>query len=255
MAATLHNGGNDSCANHRHLRPLLRWLLAVLLLPLMVHATTAFANELSQSQASIRDAVKAFVSQRLEKEYPHYEIKVNRLDPRLKLAACQTPLKSFLPAGGKLIGNITIGVRCTGVNPWSIYVPVSVQAMRRVVITARPILRSTTISEEDIRVEERDVATGTENYIYNPDHVLGKLAKHDLPSSVPLSPRMLSARLLIRRGQQVIILAKGPGIEVRMAGTALMDGTEGEIIRAQNKLSKRTVEGQVIQPGVIRVNM
>lgn len=255
MAANFQ-GKHDSLGNSLNYRQMWRWLLPVLLLTLMIYASKAVAREaLTQSPESIRKAVGAFITQGIEGEYPHHEITVGSLDPRLKLVACKVPLKGFLPAGGSLIGNTTVGIRCGGGKPWTIYVPASVKAMREVVITTRPILRNATISKDDIRLEEREVTAGSDSYIFKPEHVLGKLAKRTLTSSTPLTPGMLSEPLLVRRGQQVIILAEGAGIEVRMAGTALMDGAEGQIIRAQNKLSKRTVEGQVIQSGIIRVNM
>lgn len=254
MAMTLHSE-SDISINICNFRQWRRGLLTAVLLSILMPASAAIAEEPTQSPASIRETVRTFITHGIEKEYRHHEIRVSRLDPRLKLAACQVPLSGFLPAGAKLIGNTTIGVRCNGGNPWTIYVPASVKAMRKVVIVTRPILRNSAISKDDIRLEERDVTGRSEDYIYNPEHVLGKLAKRDLSTSTALAAGMLNAPLLIRRGQQVIILAEGPGLEVRMAGTALMDGTHGQVIRVKNKLSKRTVEGRVILPGIIRVNM
>jgi flagella basal body P-ring formation protein FlgA len=231
-------------------------LLAVILLALLFCVDNAHAaDQQAQSHASIRQAVNNFINQGIKEDYPHHVIKVSNLDPRLKLARCKEPLTGFLPAGGHLVGNTTIGVRCSGASPWTIYVPASVKVMRDVLITTRPILRDSTISNDDIRFEERDITAGGNSYIFSSKHVVGKIAKHALPAATVLTPSMLDKPLLVHRGQQVIILAKGPGLEVRMAGTALMDGAEGQIIRAKNKLSKRTVEGQVIQPGIIRVNM
>ena len=255
MEATLHHKVDLSGAavDYRQSAP---WLLSALLLALMIYSANALAaNETFQTHTSIRNAVVAFITQGIDKAYPHHVIKVNALDPRLKLPTCKAPLSGFLPTGGQLIGNTTIGIRCSGTKPWTIYVPASVKAMRKVVITTRPILRNSAITEADIRLEERNVTTGSDTYIFDPKHVLGKLAKRALTSSTSLKPSMLSEPILVRRGQQVIILAQGAGIEVRMAGTALMDGAAGQIIRAKNKRSKRTVEGQVIQPGVIKVNM
>lgn len=255
MVTTLHHKQDLSGAavNYRQSAP---WLLSALLLPLMIYTANALAADgTSQTHTSIRNAVAAFITQGIEGVYPHHEIKVNALDPRLKLPICKAPLSGFLPPGGQLIGNTTIGIRCSGSKPWTIYVPASVKAMRKVVITTRPILRNSAISEGDIRLEERDVTAGSDTYIFDPEHVLGKLAKRGLPGSTSLTPSMLSEPILVRRGQQVIILAQGAGIEVRMAGTALMDGAEGQIVRAKNKRSQRTVEGRVIQPGVIKVNM
>ena len=232
-----------------------RWLPAAILLAVTANAGIANSGEAVQSQASIRNTVEAFLTQQIKDKYPHHQIKVSRLDPRLKLAACQTPLSGFLPAAAKLIGNTSVGVRCNGDTPWTIYVPAFVKATHTVVVTTHPILRHSTISKDDIGLEEHDITAGTENYIDNPDDVLGMIAKRDLADSTPITSSMLNAPLLIHRGQQVIILAEGLGLEVRMGGIALMDGTEGQIVKAKNKLSNKTVEGRVIQPGIIKVNM
>jgi len=253
--------GNTDDLCHRQNRPtrrmssLGRLVPVCLVLFLALTGNVRAGNVIAQSQNSIRNTVKAYITQGIKDEYPHHEIQVSRLDPRLKLAACEKPLEGFLPPGAQLIGNTTIGVRCGGKNPWKIYVPASVKAMREVVITSRPILRHSTITKQDIQLEERNITSGSNAYIFSPEHVVGKLAKRALPAATALSPNMLDKPLLIHRGQEVIILASGPGLEVRMAGTALMDGTEGQIIRAKNKVSKRTIEGQVVRTGVIKVNM
>ena len=233
-----------------------RRMLTVLLTVLTLQTGVAAGGEnQTQSRESIREAVEAYINQGLEEKFPHHQIQVSKLDPRLALAECEIPLKGFLPKGGQLVGNTSIGIRCAGINPWTIYVPASVKVMRRVVVASHPILRHTTIGSGDIHLEQRDITTGSAVYIFDPGHVLGKVAKRAMAASAALTPDMLDEPLLVRRGQQVIILAEEPGIQVRMAGTALMDGIEGQVIRVKNKLSKRTVEGQVIQPGVIRVNM
>jgi len=239
----------------RRMSGLGRLVSVCLVLFLAYTGNVCAGNVITQSQNSIRGTVEDFITQGIKDEYPHHEIKVSRLDPRLKLAACEKPLEGFLPPGAQLIGNTTIGVRCGGKNPWTIYVPASVKAMREVVISSRPILRHSTISKQDIRLEERNITSGSNAYIFSPKHVVGKVAKRALPTSTALSPNMLDKPLLIHRGQEVIILASGPGLEVRMAGTALMDGTEGQIIRAKNNVSKRTIEGRVVRTGVIKVNM
>ena len=231
------------------------------LLPLLIPAIMFYSGTISAGQASIQPQesiikeVKSFIAKGIRKQFPHHKITVSKLDPRLSLALCDVPLNSFLPPGGQLIGNTSVGVSCNGRNPWTIYVPTSIKAMRKVVVTTHPVLRNTTLSPNDIRLEERDITTSPDAYIFNTENVVGKIIKRSLTTSTVLTPNMLSAPLLVHRGQQVIIMAEEEGIQVRMTGTALMDGAEGQIIRVQNKHSKRKVEGQVIQPGVIKVNM
>lgn len=209
----------------------------------------------SEPLSAIQATARTFITREIAADFPKHEITVSKLDPRLKLAACDAPLEGFLPPGGHLLGNITIGIQCRGSKPWTVYVPATVKAMRQVVIAKRPILRGSTIGREDIALDEREISSKSGGYLLDPAQVLGKIATRPLSPATALTPKMLSAPLLVRRGQRIIILAQGAGIEVRMRGIALMDGAKGQWVRAKNTVSKRTVEGWVINPGTIRVNM
>jgi len=240
--------------NSTHVRR--RWLFALALFPAPAGlAMAAGLQAPAESLLAIKQTAHTFIVRQITPDFPNHEIEVSDLDPRLNLAACDAPLEGFLPPGGRLPGNTTIGVRCPGGKPWTVYVPATVKAMRKVVITKRPILRGSAIGKDDIALEEREITGKANAYIFDPAHALGKIAKRPLNSSTAVKPGMLDAPLLVRRGQRVIILAQGTGIEVRMMGTALMDGSKGQLVRVKNTVSKRTIEGLVIKPGIIRVNM
>ena len=70
-----------------------------------------------------------------------------------------------------------------------------------------------------------------------------------------MTPRVLEAPRLVRRGERVTITARADGIDVRMAGKALMDGTAGERIRVRNINSDRVIEATVASPGMVEVQM
>lgn len=237
-------------------RGMRRWLLALLFLPVPFAATSAAApHAATESPLAIKNTAQAFVVRQISREFPNHRIEINNLDPRLKLPACDTKLQGFLPPGGHLLGNTVIGVRCSSGKPWTIYVPATIVGVRQIVVTKRPVLRGSAIVEDDIALAEREITGDGDAYIFDPAHVLGKIAKQPLRADVLLTPALLDAPLLVRRGQEIIILAQGDGIEVRMSGTALMDGAEGQLVRARNTLSNRTVEGLVVQTGIIKVNM
>jgi flagella basal body P-ring formation protein FlgA len=67
----------------------------------------------------------------------------------------------------------------------------------------------------------------------------------------PLSVDALAPALLIHRGQQVVLVARSPRVEVRMTGVALADARAADHIRVQNLSSQRIVEGIVRPDGVI----
>jgi flagella basal body P-ring formation protein FlgA len=96
---------------------------------------------------------------------------------------------------------------------------------------------------------------GRNRYFNDPALVLGMYAKRPIPEGKALSIHMLQAPHLVRRGQEVILLAKTAGLEVRMKGKALADGAKGDLIQVRNTKSRRIVEGVVTNQGVVRVGM
>ena len=175
------------------------------------------------------------------------------LDPRLRLAPCPQALEAFLPVGGRKLGNTSVGVRCAGA--WSLYVPVRVSALADVIIANRPLQRGAILSAADLRHERRDLATLAYGYVLHSEQAIGKRVTRSLSEGTPLTPNLLSAPQWVKRGERVTVVAQAGGMEVRMNGEALMDGTEGALVRVRNLNSSRVVEGTVIAQGVIQVRL
>ncbi len=182
-------------------------------------------------------------------------IKVASLDPRLRLPACNVPLQAFAAPGGRKTGNIVIGVRCRGASNWSLYVPVSIALMRKVVVLDTALPRGSLLQDTDIRMERHDVYRLHSGFFTDPAQVIGMTLHHSLPAGRILSRTSLKAAKIIRRGARVTLIAQTGGIAVRMSGKALMNGAAGERIRVRNLKSKRIVEGIVRDMHTVTVNL
>ncbi|KTF29616.1 flagellar basal body P-ring formation chaperone FlgA, partial [Xanthomonas translucens] len=68
-----------------------------------------------------------------------------------------------------------------------------------------------------------------------------------------LSASDLVAQRLVRRGDNVALVARNGGLEVRMAGRALSDGGENERVTVENLSSRRVLQGTVSQNGDVFV--
>jgi flagella basal body P-ring formation protein FlgA len=68
-----------------------------------------------------------------------------------------------------------------------------------------------------------------------------------------VTPAMLEAEIVIERGQTVTLVVEGDGLNISMAGRALMDGAVDQRIRVENAGSGRVVEGLVRSPQVVEV--
>ena len=62
---------------------------------------------------------------------------------------------------------------------------------------------------------------------------------------------MLTAPDLIKRGDEVVILAQKDGVSASMKGIALEDGSQGKKIRIQNSISGKEIRARVSGPGQV----
>lgn len=223
---------------------------------LLVWAFPSAADEQSiQSVESIREAAQAFLEQEASSEQGRIEIEVGQLDPRLRLQRCELPLSVAFPPAGRRSGNLTVGVRCDGDKPWTIYVQAKVKVMLPVVVSTGPISRGSRVSSSDLTLEERDVGSIVGGYLTDIEEAVGLQMRRSVRPGMVLEKNMLKAEKVVKRGEMVTILAETSGIEVRMEGKALEDGTRGEVIRVENLSSGKQIEAQVIAAGLVKVRL
>jgi flagella basal body P-ring formation protein FlgA len=249
------------CKKHKHLTmpdktmrcPLLL-LLLTLLLPSLRQTASAADTPGFQSHDSILSLARSFM-----KDYVRdingeaAEIQVGRLDARLRLHACDQDLEAFLPNGGRTTGNTTVGIRCPGTKPWSLYVPVTVNVYKNVVVTAESLPRNTLLNHSHLKVARRNLAKLPQGYFMDPNRLVGMKLKRNLGAGLPFTPNMVKAQTVIKRGQQVLLISQARGISVRMQGKAMDNGAAGDLIRVKNLSSKRIVEGTVGTGGEVLI--
>jgi len=209
-----------------------------------------------QSHDSIHAAVQLFMTEHTEAVYEQRaEIKNGQLDSRLRLNQCGLPLEVYLPVGSRDIGRLTVGVKCADANPWSLHVPVTVTVYKNVIVTARSLSRGEVLTESDFKRVKYDMSQLPAGYIEDPIYGIGMELKRRLATGVPMTTSMMKKPNIIKRGQQVSIVARAGGMEVRMSGKALAHGAVGDRIRVLNVKSKKKLEGTVTPSGDIKVDI
>lgn len=208
---------------------------------------------IGETQRFLEQAVEDYL-QRSNIQARH-EIQINRLDPRLRLPLCDQPLTTTLETPAEPVGRVTTRVRCDGTAPWTVFVPGQVRLFREVVTVVRPVKRDGVLSEADIMLAERDVGLLNQGYLTDLEQALGRKATRAMQPDQVLAPVHIRQAEAIRRGDQVVISARSGGINVRMPGEALSDGTVGKQISVRNQRSQRVVRARVIGPGQVEVSM
>lgn len=212
------------------------------------------------SPKTIENSVQRHVSNLLKQHklittsQQRIDFSVSKVDPYLRLTSCSKPL-SLEKIGDKLIGRISIAVRCEGNKLWKIFVPVTVRAYRKVVTAAVPLARNQTLEPALLELTEKDVSHLTQGYFSSITAVAGKSLSRPLRLSGVLQPNMVIEPVIIKRGDEVIIIAKTGTLSVKSPGIAINDGRLGQQIQVRNKSSKRVVMARVISSQQVQVVM
>lgn len=178
------------------------------------------------------------------------------LDSRLRFARCQGPLNAFvLNKAAPLAARNTVGVRCEQGAEWTVYLPVMLDAEIRVLVLRRAMPRGAPILEADVDAQLRRVPGLISQYVSDVGSLYQYRIKRPATAGAALTQDMLQRDAVIRRGQQVILVSRLSGIDVRANGVALSDGGDADRIRVQNQSSLKVVEGVVESSNLVRVGM
>lgn len=224
----------------------------LLILLLMICGVDARAADGWESADRIRELAGNFAQQQ---SAPGARIEVGALDQRLRLPACDQSPQAFLPAGSGGRGALSVGVRCDAPVAWTLYVPVRISELRKVLVLTRSLAPGEPVTSDAIASQERDAATLPYGYIEDPAQVLGKTLRRPLTPGSVLTPDAVASARVIRRGQSVTLLGRAGGIEVRVQGVAQGDAGVGDRLQVQNSGSRRNVEGIVRSADIVEVSL
>ncbi len=216
--------------------------LAIKPLPEKIHAqelqqlALAYAKEfLSQSHAGGR-----------------IEYRAAKVDARLSMSRCSTPLVFDSPKSNARAGRKIVKVSCQDNKPWSVFMPLTFTYWQQVVTAKHAISRNTVISADDIEITEQALRYQAADYRSDIRQVIGQSAKRTIAAGQAISQQTLKPARWIKRGDQVSIISSTPRIEIKMAGMAMTDGSQGQQISVRNKSSKRIIKAVVVAPGEVR---
>jgi flagella basal body P-ring formation protein FlgA len=163
------------------------------------------------------------------------------IDTQLNLPACRSP-QAFIPSGTRLWGSTSVGVRCTGTNPWTIYVPVAIKVMVAAVVAARPLTQGRVIEIGDLAVQESDLGLLPATAITETEQAIGRIVTVSIAGGQPLRQDLLRSPPVIQQGQSVTLRAQGEGFRVSAAGKAVTNASEGQVAQVRTP-SGVTVNG------------
>ncbi len=244
-------------------------LLAVAGIWLLIGLGPALANDTTQGNADdagqndsqetlhtqVEEAIDLYSKEIQSEAYESVEIDIQPVDPRLRLARCSLPLAIEHRPRSRTYGRLTMRVECNGDEPWAIHVPVTIQAFAKVLVADVPIAKGTQLNANDVRIESRDVSLLYGGFFADEERIKGYVAKRPISVGQVINATLLDPAKMINRGEKVVIVAEGPGLNIRTTGIAVNDGAYGELIRVKNSSTEKVVEGRITGPGRVKVSL
>lgn len=201
-------------------------------------AAAPAAPQASQDGELIRTTALAFLTQQAAGLPGKPEITVSPVFPR-GLAACDT-LEPFMPSGARLWGRTTVGVRCSGARPWTMYLQARVAVHATYYTAARAMAPGEMLSAADLIPREGDLTMMPQAIVTDPTQAVGAVTLQRLAAGLPLRTDMLKGAGAISIGQSVRVVTGGDGFSISAEGSAMNNATPGQQVRV------KTAGGQII---------
>ncbi|MDE1181237.1 flagellar basal body P-ring formation chaperone FlgA [Paraburkholderia sp.] len=196
-----------------------------------------------QDGESIRAAALGFLQQQTAGLPGKVSLTVAPAFPR-GLAACDA-LQPFMPTGARLWGRITVGVRCVGARPWTLYLQARVSINATYYLSARQMAPGETLSVADLVARDGDLTGLPQAIVTDPSQVIGSVTLMRVPAGVPLRQDMMRSASAVIIGQTVKVVAAGQGFSISSEGSAMNNAAPGQQVRV------KTTAGQIVT-GIVK---
>jgi flagella basal body P-ring formation protein FlgA len=220
----------------------------------IILTSTARAAE-THRISDIEQAAYEFMLEQTQVRYKNPRVSLGSLDKRLRLRACESSLEPFVNNRDKLVGKLTVGIRCHEPVSWTVYVPVEVSVLQSVVVAAKALSDEQILTADDVEVHQVDIGQLRRGHYNEEELVLGQQIRYPVAKGDVIEDRNIRPQTIVHRGQTVTILATNGGIQIRVKGKALADASKGQRVRVENISSERVVTGVAESPGVVKVTM
>lgn len=209
------------------------------------------STELTTTRA-IAEAIENFIA--LETCNLPGKVIIKSAVPNSRLARqpCEH-LETFLPAGARIWGKFSVGVRChDGVHGWVLYVPVEIAINTQTVHAAQSIPAGKPLLEQDMIMKEIDLVRFPRDVLLDPQQAIGKMAATSIAAGQPIRQTQLRAPYVVTRGRQVQLIVTGAGFSVSTEGSALTDAAAGESVQVRSSTG-RVISGFALQDGRVEI--
>lgn len=181
-------------------------------------------------------------------------IDIIRLNDQSKLPTCSSPLKWSETSASNDRYMKTALVECDAPVHWKLYITAKIQRYQNVLIAANTILKNQPITQHQLKYAMKETSSLRAGYFTQPNQLMNTVTARTISAGQIITPRMIKQNEMVKRGQQVTIVAHIENINVEIMGTAKEDGMLGDSIRVLNRSSGKEIYAKVIGNGTVSVS-
>ena len=207
-------------------------------------------------EEGVRDIVSRFISVTDPWKNARFRIVEIAVDRGVVLPKGRITHTIVKPDRTSIAGKIPLSVvfEVDGRVAKKVWVTADVEVYADVAVTIRPLPRYQVITEDDVAVEQRNLASAASNSLTRLDEVCGKRTKRSLNAGVILRDDLLESLPLVKRGDRVFIVAESKGLRITTRGEAREKGGMGDTVRVINLDSRKGILARVIDENTVRVD-
>jgi flagella basal body P-ring formation protein FlgA len=237
------------------MKALIVALGLLLLVPCAVFALPEPPPTAVIGEAEIRKVVTDYVLRKTEALNAQVTVKRVSFGGQLKLPAGRISYEVVGPERWEGYGNATLSliIRVDDQVKRNLSVPVEVEALAQMVITARSLERGEVLAAGDLALDRRDLGHLQGGFLTSIDEAVGLRMKNGLRANAPLRKDYLERVPVIKAGQLVNIVVENEVMKITATGRARQSGAVGDLISVQNLSSQKELAGRVVDASTVRV--
>ncbi|BBG30381.1 flagellar basal body P-ring formation chaperone FlgA [Zymobacter palmae] len=218
---------------------------------LLISANAAASEEQSDPLVSV---VQHYVERVVAQQETSGKIVVDVVPALTNAGLCQMPCP-FMPAGQRMRGNITVGVKCINEQGHDMprYYRARIGIEDDYIVAARDLMPGTLLSAADIDTQHGDITrlTTSNAPLARAADVVGQRLTRRVVAGAPLQTTMVKAPLVITRNSRVTVIARQAGFTITAQGTAMDEApSEGQLrVRMDSKkiiMARATAPGEAV---------
>ncbi|WP_198156963.1 flagellar basal body P-ring formation chaperone FlgA [Aquincola tertiaricarbonis] len=203
-------------------------------------------------EAAVAEAAREALHLQAERDgllAPEIEVSVSPVGTREAPRCAQAPLIETME--NRFASRMRFAARCPGVEGSRTVFVVRGSLSAEVVVAATSVASGKPIAASDLMLDRRDVSS-VPDPMSDIEEAAGQAALRPLRPGQVLQKRLLSAPVLVKRGDVVVIEARSGPVQVTASGEALEPGKRGEVVRVRNVNTGKVIRARVMEAGTVQ---